>query len=269
VAVKAPAVAPVSSWSGIYLGISGGSGWGNNEYSWNQDATVVAIAAQTNGNDGFPLLGGTKGSHPISGEFFGGQLGVNWQAGWVVLGLQADAHWADIKGSGSCSETGVFSTVGLSFACDDKISSFGTITARVGATVDHALIYAKGGWAWEHGHNAVNPTIPATFINQNNNAGAFGTSITGGSSTHSQTGWTLGAGIEYAITPNWSAFVEYDYFDFGTRGVNYLFVLNQNPGETPATINIPMQATASDKFSAVRVGVNHKFNWWGTAVAGY
>ena len=45
---KMPIVAPVPafSWTGVYLGIGGGTGWGNNEYTWNQDATLAAVAAQ-------------------------------------------------------------------------------------------------------------------------------------------------------------------------------------------------------------------------------
>jgi len=104
--VKAPVVAPVPvfSWTGVYIGIGGGSGWGTKEYSWNQDATIAALNQQ-----GYPFFppplgsfGNTQGSHPISGGFFGGQIGGNWQIGWAVLGVQADAHWADINGKGSC-----------------------------------------------------------------------------------------------------------------------------------------------------------------------
>ena len=45
---KMPIVAPIPvfSWTGVYLGIGGGTGWGNNEYTWNQDATLAAVAAQ-------------------------------------------------------------------------------------------------------------------------------------------------------------------------------------------------------------------------------
>lgn len=270
-AVKAPIVAPVPvfSWTGIYLGVGGGAGWGNKEYTWNQDATVAAIAAQLGGfNTPFPLLGGTQGSHPISGGFFGGQLVANWQAGWAVFGIQADAHWADIEGHGSCFDSGAFSTVGLSFGCNDKVNSFGTVTGRVGAAVDRALIYAKGGWAWENGQHSVTPTIPAT-LNGGGGGGpqAFGTSITSASSNLSRTGWTFGAGIEYAFAPHWSAFVEYDYLDFGTKGANstHSLVLNNNGGGGPASLIIPLQTSATEKFNVVKVGLNYKFDWWGVA----
>ena len=60
-AVEAPV--PGFSWTGIYLGIGGGTGWGNKEYSWNQDATVAAIAAQMQNPRPLPHLGVTQGSH--------------------------------------------------------------------------------------------------------------------------------------------------------------------------------------------------------------
>jgi len=118
--VKAPIVPPVPvfSWTGVYLGIGGGTGWGNKEYSWNQDPTVAAIGAQMGGAGPLPTPGATQGSVPISGGFFGGQLGGNWQVEWAVFGIQADAHWADIEGHGSCFDAGVLATAGVSFACN-------------------------------------------------------------------------------------------------------------------------------------------------------
>ena len=67
--VKAPIVPPVPvfSWTGVYLGIGGGAGWGNNEYSWNQDPTVASIGAQMGGAGPLPTPGATQGSVPISG----------------------------------------------------------------------------------------------------------------------------------------------------------------------------------------------------------
>lgn len=272
-AVKAPIVAPVPvfSWTGIYIGIGGGTGWGNNEYSWNTDATVAALLTQINTNGAtLPPLGGTQGSHPIGGGFFGGQLGANWQAGWAVFGVQADAHWADIEGHGSCFDGGIFTTVGLSFACNDKITSFGTVTGRVGAAVDRVLIYAKGGWAWDQGQHSLSPTIPATLNGGNNgNIGAFVNRITGASSNQTLSGWTFGAGVEYAFAGNLSAFVEYDYLDFGTRGINHVLVLNQTPGNNPPNIVLPIQANATEKFNVVKAGLNYKLNWWSAPLAHY
>jgi outer membrane immunogenic protein len=195
--LAAPIIAPIPafSWTGVYLGIGGGTGWGSNEYRWNQDVTLAAVAAQMLNPGPLPLVGGTQGSVPISGGFFGGQLGENWQVEWAVFGIQADAHWADIAGHGSCFDAGAVATAGISFGCNDKVSSFGTVTGRVGAAVDHALIYAKGGWAWASGQHTLNPTAPFNVMGGNNPQA----SITSASSSQFQTGWTFGAGVEYAL----------------------------------------------------------------------
>ena len=221
---KMPIVAPVPafSWTGVYLGISGGTGWGNNAYTWNQDATLAAVAAQMPNPGTPPQLGPTQGSLPISGGFFGGQLGGNWQIERAVFGIQADAHWADIEGHGSCFDAGAVATAGLSFGCNDKVSSFGTVTGRVGAAVDRALIYAKGGWAWEFGQHSLNPTAPFNVMGGNNSQ----SSITADSSGQFRTGWTFGAGIEYAFAQNWSALIEYSYLDFGTKSANSTHLLS-------------------------------------------
>ena len=148
-----------------------------------------------------PQVGSTQGSLPISGGYFGGQIGGNWQVERAVFGIQADAHWADIDGHGSCFDAGAVATAGLSFACNDKVSSFGTVTGRVGAAVGHALNYAKGGWAWEFGQHSLNPTAPFNVKGGNNSL----SSIAADSSSQFRTGWTFGAGVEYAFTQNWSA----------------------------------------------------------------
>ena len=206
-----------------------------------------------------PLVGATQGSVPISGGFFGGQLGGNWQVEWAVFGIQADAHWADIEGHGSCFDAGVLATAGVSFACNDKVSSFGTVTGRVGAAVDHALIYAKGGWAWEDGQHSTNPSAPFNVM------GGISpqASITAASSSQFQTGWTFGAGVEYAFAQHWSAFIEYNYLDFGTKAANFTHFLSL-PNNVPATLVIPIQATATERINIVKAGLNYRFDWWST-----
>ena len=247
--VRAPIVAPppVFSWTGIYIGIGGGTGWGEKNRTWNQDATNAALIAQGGGFPGV-TFGNTFGSQSLSGGFFGGQLGANWQAGWAVFGIQGDAHWADIDGRGSCFDSGGF--VGFSFGCDDKVQSFGSVTGRVGVTAfDRGLIYAKGGWAWEESDRTVTPS-GALFV-------GGPSSITGFSQSQSRTGWTFGAGGEYAFAPNWSAFIEYNHFDVGSSDSNTAHILSTPVG----TFIVPIFGSVTERFDVVKAGVNYKMDW--------
>lgn len=116
---KAPvAVAPVSSWSGFYVGVMGG-------YAWSDKVSVGGVSIA---------------SSDLKGGFGGGTVGYNWQVGpsWL-LGLEVDAAGADIKFS---------DTVAPGVTGRDKINALGSVTGRIGYIFNNALIYAKGGYAW-------------------------------------------------------------------------------------------------------------------------
>ena len=78
----------------------------------------------------------------------------------------------------------------------------GSVTGRVGYTWGPALLYAKGGYAWRDNNN-----IAVSF------AGVPAAFTTDGSH---RDGYTVGAGLEYMFAPNWSAKVEYQYYNFGS-----------------------------------------------------
>ena len=106
---KAPAIAPLPTWTGFYVGAMGG--WGK------EDA----------------------GNGAMSGGFAGGTVGYNWQTGPVVFGVEADAAWADIKASAGIPGLAVASA---------KIQDMGTVRGRIGYAFDQVLVYGTGGYAW-------------------------------------------------------------------------------------------------------------------------
>ena len=115
---KAPAyVAPIAyNWTGFYLGINGGYGFGNSSFS------------------GTP---GT-GNFDVNGGMVGGTLGYNWQAGQMVYGLETDIDWSNILGSAACG----------AFSCETRNNYLGTARGRIGYAADRWLPYITGGLAY-------------------------------------------------------------------------------------------------------------------------
>jgi outer membrane immunogenic protein len=236
--VYAPAPPPVWSWTGFYVGLQGGAGWGPVE--WTQQVNLGLIA---------PLLPAifSTGSHTTSGAFGGGVIGLNWQAGWLVFGVEADANWADIDGTSNCGVLALFN-------CRTKTESFGTVTARVGAAVDKALIYIKAGGAWAHNRYELN------LLGVNIGLGG-GIAIQPSSIEDTRWGWLIGTGLEYALPGNWSAKVEYNFMDFNSE--NYLF--NTIAGLPAPFTNIADRFEINDRLHVVKFGVNYRFGGWGGA----
>jgi outer membrane immunogenic protein len=169
-----------------------------------------------------PILGGS-GFSP-SGMTYGLQGGFNYQMGSWVLGIEGEYSWADLKDT-----QGV---VGVASG-EAKIDQIYNISGRVGYAFDRTMIYGKFGYAWTQ--EEYNFTLP-------------GGTATGGVDRN---GWLLGAGIEYAFAGNWTAKLEYNYFDMGSK----LVTLATTGGlvVVPANIDLTVQT--------VKLGVNYKFNW--------
>ncbi len=207
-----PIVAPVYNWTGIYVGINGGWGWGSAKWS------VPTTAA-------FPAFSGTTND---SGGVVGGTLGGNFQTGPFVFGVEGDFDYSAIN-------TGTLSTVcAVSGSCQTGNNWLATIRGRAGYAWDRVLFYGTAG-------------------------GIFGnvrTTFNGNSSATSRTGWTAGAGVEWAFAENWTAKIEYLFADFGNANVTCAsqFCINNNAG-VPVPISIGLTE------SLIRAGVNLKFNY--------
>lgn len=240
-AVKARPVvppAPIWSWTGFYIGGHVGAGWGTTE------ATLTGINAPALGP---PAAFTLPFAQVSSSGFLGGvQAGANWQTGWAVLGIQGDFAGADIKGTSPCL---------VVLNCRTKTDWLASVTGRIGAVVlDRGLVYAKGGAAWMNSTNSV--ALP-TFGGIIGGPGGIGGDLTSREATHF--GWTVGLGTEWMITPNWTAFVEYNYYDFDTK--NEAFALNLGALAIPGGVTV--NADLKNTLSVAKVGVNYKFNWGG------
>jgi outer membrane immunogenic protein len=193
---KAPAyVAPsYFSWSGFYVGINGGYGFG--ESKW--DAPPITLGP--------------------SGVVAGGTLGYNLQTGSWVWGIEGDFDWSNMKEDGGCNG---------GFTCEVKADWFATARGRIGyAGWNNFLPYITGGAAFA-GLKASNTAV-------------------GGESSKTQVGWTVGAGVEYALYSAWSVKLEYLYADLGKFDCS---TCSAGPGTDNVTF----------KTNIVRAGVNYRF----------
>ena len=186
-----PYIDQTFNWTGFYVGVNGGGGFGH----------------------AFSDLSG--GMH-TSGGVAGGTVGYNAQYGHWVFGFEGDVDWSDVSGSTSAAGCP---------GCSVQNNWLSTARGRVG--------YAYGRWL---------PYITGGLAVGNVQANAPGFS----GQTNTQVGWAAGAGVEYALSNNWSAKLEYLHVDLGR------FDCNVNCGAA-GTDNV------SFRDNLVRGGFNYRF----------
>lgn len=210
-AAYVPVAAPIYNWSGVYIGINGGYGFGTS--SW--DALVPG--------------GVGTGNFDVNGPLVGGTVGVNFQTGQFVFGVEADIDWSNINGS----TTNTTSCFGDTCTFQTQNDWLGTVRGRVGYAFDRMLIYATAGGAY--GDIKANLTDTTASI--------------GAGTTSTEFGWTAGGGIEYGITENLTARVEYLFVDLS----NGTFTCSA------VTCGVALSAPVSFDANLVRAGLDFKF----------
>jgi len=215
-------VAPAFSWTGCYIGGNVGGKWGQST-----DSVTVAPA-------GIGAGGTVAFAQDRSSSFMGGgQLGCNIQTGPWVFGLEGDVDWQRLRFSRTIGATTVFPFVaGDSF--DMRSDWQASVRGRLGYAWDRWMIYATGGAAF------TNVNVGTNFIA----IGVFPATVVSDSKT--LTGWTVGGGMDYAITNNWIAGIEGRYSNYGTTTFNAGLVatVNTAPGVftfAPATQSMKLE----------------------------
>jgi outer membrane immunogenic protein len=192
--------APLFTWTGVYAGVNFGYGFG-----------------KFNGTNG-----GTFGK--ADGGLVGATLGYNYQVGQALFGLEGDYGYDGAKNTNIVPGRGL--GIGAASATG-KMSDLLTARARLGYSVDRALLFVTGGYAGATVKTSVvDPTLPATF-----------------SSSAWRNGYALGGGLEYAFTQNISAKAEYLYTSFGSKTAL----------AAPWTSNVGLHQ------NLIRGGVNYRF----------
>ena len=169
------------------------------------------------GRSHFDFPGISTGRFDLSGGMVGGTIGANYQAGAFVLGVEADGAWSNIHGSIACP--------GGVFSCETRNHWLATVRGRLGYAWDRVMPYVTGGAAF----GDIEATIPGI-----------------GSAKSTKTGWTVGAGVEWAIAGPVTAKVEYLYVNLGSLDCG----LACGPA---APVNVDFTT------SLVRAGLNFRF----------
>jgi outer membrane immunogenic protein len=171
------------------------------------------------------LTGLLTDSVSARGFIYGGQVGFNYQLGSWVFGVEGDFTLGDVRYSEDL-------LLGLASA-SVELDRIYTVAGRIGYAFDRTLIYGKFGAAWTR--EEYNFTVLGASAN----------------AAVDRTGWLLGVGVEYAFAGNWSAKIEYNYLDMGSKDVTLVTV---GPiAVAPATVDLTVQT--------VKVGVNYRFGW--------
>jgi outer membrane immunogenic protein len=194
---------PVFTWTGFYIGGQVGYAWARDNGSINNPAPPAAVVA-TAAAFGIVLpptvfLPFTTNPQGVIG---GAHVGYNLQINQWVVGLEGSVDGTSVNRT-------VFAGAFCPLFCGNvttKAEIQGSIRGRAGIAFDRVLIYATGGAAFAGIKN---------FYNTNITIPALPGGPLFGSVSKTRTGWTVGGGIEYAVTNNWSVGAEYRYSDFG------------------------------------------------------
>jgi outer membrane immunogenic protein len=175
---------PTYTWSGFYIGVHGGWGFGDIGFS----RTAFDI-----------------GGHTMDGGLVGGHIGYNWQMGYSwLIGIEASGTWSGVKKT----IFGALDILDFPGTRDDRwtteVKWLATLTPRIGMTVSNWMWYVKGGVAFAQiDHRFESPVGPQSF-----------------ETSDTKVGWTVGLGGELLLGRNWVFGIEGNLYMFGSVSAN-------------------------------------------------
>ena len=218
--VPPPAI-PVFTWTGFYVGAQAGYEFGRST-AFASTPALGGVAANGANPNGF--IGGGHVGYNFSTQSIPvlGTLGPFGGAGGVI-GIEGDVDGSDYHRT--------YLLGGISNGVREDIQ--GSVRGRLGIAVDRALFYATGGVAFGSLHNSYLNTFNGFTDSYNN----------------TRVGYTVGGGIEYAITNNFSLRAEYRYTDYGSFSNNLAV-------STAGAVNVRHRETDN----RVQGGFSYKFD---------
>jgi opacity protein-like surface antigen/outer membrane receptor protein involved in Fe transport len=185
---KSPSGFYAHDWTGLYLGSDGGFGWEAAKGTLT-DVTGAPLSAYGYGVNG-----------PLAGLF----AGANYQWNRLVLGAEGDWQWSNLTGNNQ-----ILAPIGAAgafpagpFTIATTVKDFASIRGRLGFSFDRFLAFATAGWAWANPVMSYALVGGAPFVNQSGRS----------------TGWSAGAGVDYAVSESIFARIEYRHTSVATAG---------------------------------------------------
>jgi outer membrane immunogenic protein len=165
------------SWTGFYLG--GNIGGARATSTLSDNLSNVSLDRDQKG-----FIGGV-------------QIGYNYQVGSLVLGVEWDFDWTSLDASG------VVTIPGLGGAFQGSVDTewIATLAGRIGLALDRTLVYVKVGGGWVRSEASVTQLTTGSTL----------------TASHTNGGWLVGAGFEYAFAPNWTAKFEYEFLGLADK----------------------------------------------------
>jgi len=271
---------PPPMWTGFYLGLNAGGTFGGSDSVTTSGGPLGLINGPwgycfpyyTNVNNAFGLAANSVNPVSNGGFIGGGQVGYNYQFNNAfVVGLEADIQGiAGSSGSSSVSGFSAINTypyalpnnVGSTATASKSLNYLGTVRGRIGYLINPTLlVYGTGGLAY----GGVNLRSAFFAVDTLWVPPGFATPAFGGSSySDTRVGWTAGGGVEWLFLPNWSAKIEYLYYDLGTATTPVSVPTQFGHGIFAflgPLISAGQQVSSHFNGNIVRAGVNYHFNW--------
>jgi len=211
------------SWTGCYVG--GHVGYGRSNYGQQiqfDDTNVFPEQTFTDNLSPKGVVGGVQG-------------GCNYQAGYIVYGIEGDYSWANRTDSRAYAFPGAGDNDSVAFSA--KTQSLWSVRGRVGVAHDRALVYLTAGWG------GANFNYNYALIDAD--AGGSAASL-----SFNTDGVVFGGGLDYALTNNIIVGAEYLHYAFGDdKRLLPVAVIGPNPQDY---INLK-------SVDVVRVRASYKF----------
>jgi outer membrane immunogenic protein len=246
-----PVMAPVFSWTGVYIGANVGGAF--NDSHFNLDPTGCFLTGCGAGGVGGNASRTDAARFGNNAAFTGGgQIGYNWQfsPSWL-FGLETDINYNGTRSSVNAILPLPFAAGStFNYTISQKLDWFGTARGRLGwLPADRVMIYGTGGLAYGRVTSSTGVFFPTS-----------GDSYAG-SIDNVRLGWTAGGGIEWAFAQNWTAKAEYLYVDLGN--VQYTDAC------VTFCIGNTYSSTVRTREHIARFGINYLFNAGPPVVAKY